>query len=53
MTNDYYDATKLDWAEYEFATIEYDYRIHPDAAKRIRQIFKALYGQETPPTQPS
>jgi len=30
------------WAEYEFATTEYDYRIHPDAAKTIRTMFRRL-----------
>lgn len=28
-----------EWAEYEFATIEYDYHIHPQAASMIRSIF--------------
>lgn len=42
MTNEYEDATPLDWAEYEFATIEYDYKVHPNAAKAIREIFKRL-----------
>jgi len=37
---DYEDCTDLDWAEYEFSTIEYDYRIHPDATKAIRNILK-------------
>jgi hypothetical protein len=39
----YEDCTPLDWAEYEFATIEYDYMIQPEAARRIREIFKRLY----------
>ncbi len=39
-----YDAmTELDWAEYEFATIEYDYNIHEKAARSIRAIFERLY----------
>lgn len=37
---DYDAVSPADWAEYEFATIEYDYKIHPDAAKRIRGIFR-------------
>ncbi len=40
---DYDDVTPLEWAEYEFATIEYDYKVHPDAAKSILNIFKRLY----------
>lgn len=35
--------TELDWAEYEFATVEYDYQIPPRAAERIRALFKRLY----------
>lgn len=31
-----------DLAEYEFATIEYDYKVHPDAARRIRLLFDQL-----------
>ena len=40
---DYDDVTPLEWIEYEFATIEYDYKIHPDAAKRIIKLFERLY----------
>lgn len=43
--NTYEAMTQLDWAEYEFATIEYDFRIHADAAKAIRNIFKRLYDE--------
>lgn len=42
---DYESMTPLDWAEYEFATIEYDYKIHPGAARAIREIFKRLYDE--------
>jgi len=42
MAQDYEDVTPLEWAEYEFATIEYDYRIHPVAASAIRGIFERL-----------
>ena len=41
--DDYKDMTELDWVEYEFATIEYDYRVHAEAARRIRCLFKRLY----------
>ena len=43
--DDYKNVTPLEWAEYEFATTEYDYKIHPDAAKTIRSIFRRLYGE--------
>lgn len=42
-SDDYTHLTELDWAEYEFATIEYDFRIHPIAAERIRHLFKRLH----------
>lgn len=41
--HEYAGCTELDWAEYEFATIEYDYKVHPDAARRILELFKKLY----------
>lgn len=37
---EYDEVTPLEWAEYEFSTIEYDYRIPTEAAQRIREIFK-------------
>lgn len=40
---EYDSLTELDWAEYQFATIEYDYHIHPDAARSIRAIFEQLH----------
>ena len=43
--DEYESMTQLDWAEYEFATIEYDYMIHPKAAISIRAIFKRLYDE--------
>lgn len=43
LDQEYEDMTALDWAEYEFDTIEYDYKIHPEAAKAIRSLFKRLY----------
>jgi len=46
--SDYDGVTPLEWAEYEFATIEYDHRISPDAAKAIRAIFKRLYDGARP-----
>ena len=41
--SDYDRMTELDWAEYVFDTIAYDYQIHEDAAKAIRAIFVQLY----------
>lgn len=43
IPNEYEQMTDLDWVEYEFATIEYDFQIHPTAAKRIRALFERLY----------
>ena len=44
MTEDEYDQlNSLDWFEYEFATIEYDYQLMPKLALRIRNIAKSLY----------
>lgn len=40
--DDYADVTPLQWAEYEFATIEYDNNISPKAAQAIRAIFVRL-----------
>jgi len=37
------EPNDLEIAEYQFATIEYDYKVHPDAAEAIRRIFKQLY----------
>ena len=37
------EMSSLDWAMYEFATIEYDYRIHPHAARRIEKLFENIY----------
>lgn len=48
MSNDYDSLSELDWAKYEFATIEYDFKIHPDAAKRIRKLFERLHEQNKP-----
>lgn len=44
--SDYDKLNAYDWAMYEFATIEYDYKIHPDAARRIVELFKQLYAAE-------
>ena len=41
--DEYKHITELDCVEYEFSTIEYDFQIHPIAAKRIRELFKRLY----------
>ena len=40
--DDYAEATELDWVMYEFSTIAYDFRIHPEAARRIEELFKRL-----------
>lgn len=31
--------TERDRIEYELATIEYDFRVHPEAMRRIRALF--------------
>lgn len=43
--SDYDDVTPLEWAKYEFATIEYDYKVHPEAAKRILNLLERLSTQ--------
>ena len=43
LKSDYDELTELDWVLYEFATIEYDFRIHPVAARRIEALFERLY----------
>ena len=40
--DDYKDVKLRNWIEYEFATIEYDYSLHPEAARRIRLLFDRL-----------
>ena len=40
--SDYDEVTPLEWAEYEFATIEYDAQLTPRTAEAIRAIFKRL-----------
>jgi hypothetical protein len=40
--SDYKDCSERDWVEYEFGTIEYDFNIHPEAARRIRSLFDRL-----------
>ena len=37
------NLTELVWVRYEFATIQYDYNILADAAKRIDTLFERLY----------
>lgn len=39
---EYDDVTEREWVEYEFATIEYDFQIHPKAATGIRLLFDRL-----------
>lgn len=39
---DYDDVTPLEWANYEFATVEYDYKISSEAADRIYRIMEEL-----------
>lgn len=43
--DDYGAITPLDWARYEFATIEYDHKISPEAARAIDAIFQRLYDE--------
>ena len=38
----YETCSPFEWAMYEFATIIYDYKVHPEAAKRVELIFKQL-----------
>ena len=40
---EYESLTELDWFRYEFATLEYDYKIHPDAARSIEKMFERMY----------
>ena len=40
---DYNNMTERDWVDYEFATIEYDYRIPYEAARRIERLFDRLW----------
>ena len=40
--DDYANTTELDWVMYEFSTIAYDFRIHPEASRRIQELFKRL-----------
>jgi hypothetical protein len=49
VDNEYSTMTELDWAEYMFATIEYDYNLHPRAAQSIRAIFRQLYVAKSDP----
>jgi hypothetical protein len=46
VSEDYVELTPLDWVKYEFETIEYDYKIHPEAANRIRSLFEQLFKEE-------
>lgn len=40
--HDYDEVTELEWATYELDTIIYDYRIHPEASARIRDLLQRL-----------
>ncbi len=42
MLDDYAEVTPLEWAEYEFDTVAYDYKIPEKAAATIRNIMKRL-----------
>ena len=46
--SDYEDVSEREWVEYEFSTIQYDYQLHPDAAKRIQGLFDRLAGPVKP-----
>ena len=39
---EYDQPTERDLVDLEFATIIYDYRLHPDAVKRIELLFDKL-----------
>ena len=43
VEDDYANLTPLDWVMYEFATIQYDFNVHPKAAERIISLFERLY----------
>jgi hypothetical protein len=43
--SEYDILTERDWIEGELATIEYDYKVHPVAMKRIRSLFDRLEGK--------
>ena len=46
--SEYDDVTEREWVEYEFSTIQYDYQLHPDAARRIQGLFDRLGGPLEP-----
>ena len=39
---EYESMTEREWVDLEFATIIYDYRLHPDAVKGIEHLFDRL-----------
>jgi hypothetical protein len=39
---DYDSVTPWMWFEYEMGTIEYDYKVHPEAVERIFRLVKQL-----------
>jgi hypothetical protein len=53
QVTDYDNVTPLEWAEYEFATIEYDFRIPLKAAQGIREIMKRLAERVTHKGKPN
>ena len=40
--SEYDQLTERDWVDVEFATIAYDYQIHPDAVGRISLLLDRL-----------
>lgn len=40
--DDYKDVTPLEWAMYEFATIQYDHDLSEEVSIAIENIFKRL-----------
>lgn len=47
MSDDYGQVTELEWVEYELDTIEYDFKIHPAAIKRIRALMVRILEEAT------
>ena len=46
LKSDYDELTELDRVLYEFGTVEYDFKIHPVAARNIREMFERLFNSK-------
>lgn len=47
--DEYANLTEYDWVMYEWGTIAYDYRVHPDAQSQIEILFKRLWNAKDHP----